>query len=116
MKRDLKLNMEHLSGTVDSIENYLTCIASLKNACTAFLEVLKKQDSVSYTTLSEEWEKDIIGNILQAPFINWYSKDAAAVSAVHFEYSVIMICGRWMCQKANEPEMKGRTGGGTNRP
>ena len=63
MKRDLKLNMEHLSGTVDSIENYLACIGSLKDACTAFLEVLKKQDSVSYTTLSEEWEKDIIGNI-----------------------------------------------------
>lgn len=63
MKRDLKLNMEHLSGTVDSIQDYLDRTEDLENACTAFLEVLKKQDSVSYNTLSEEWEKDIIGYI-----------------------------------------------------
>ena len=63
MKRDLKLNMEHLSGTVDSIQNYLDRTEQLETACTAFLEILKKQDSVSYNTLSEEWEKDIIGYI-----------------------------------------------------
>lgn len=63
MKRDLKLNMGQLSDTVDSIQNYLDRTERLKTACTAFLEVLKKQDSVSYNTLSEEWEKDIIGNI-----------------------------------------------------
>ena len=63
MKRDLKLNMEHLSGTVDSIQAYLDRTEQLETACTAFLEILKKQDSVSYNTLSEEWEKDIIGYI-----------------------------------------------------
>ena len=61
MKRDLKLNMAHLSDTADSIQNYFYRIEDLKTACQNFLIVLQKQDSVSYQTLSEEWEKGIIG-------------------------------------------------------
>ena len=63
MKRDLKLNMAHLSDTADSIQNYFDRIEDLKTACQNFLIVLQKQDSVSYQTLSEEWEKGIIGYI-----------------------------------------------------
>lgn len=63
MKRDLRLNMAHLSDTADSIQNYFDRIEDLKTACQNFLVVLQKQDSVSYQTLSEEWEKGIIGYI-----------------------------------------------------
>lgn len=63
MKRDLKLNMGHLSDTLDSIQGYLDRVNRLEAACTTFLSVLKKQDSVSYQTLSEEWEEDVIGYI-----------------------------------------------------
>lgn len=63
MKRDLRLNMAHLSDTADSIQNYFDRIEDLKTACQNFLIVLQKQDSVSYQTLSEEWEKGIIGYI-----------------------------------------------------
>ena len=61
MKRDLRLNMAHLSDTAESIQNYSDRIEDLKTACQNFLDVLQKQDSVSYQTLSEEWEKGIIG-------------------------------------------------------
>ena len=63
MKREIKLNMQHLSETVSSIQEYGDKLENLKSASTTFLNVLKNQDSVSYATLSEEWECGIIGYI-----------------------------------------------------
>ena len=55
--------MQHLSETVSSIQEYGDKLENLKSASTTFLNVLKNQDSVSYATLSEEWECGIIGYI-----------------------------------------------------
>lgn len=60
MKRDLKLNMEDLSQTVENIQSYRGRLEYLETACLSFLAILKKQSSVSYNTLSEEWENGII--------------------------------------------------------
>lgn len=58
--QDIKINVSDLWKVHAKVKQYLRALDQIENASAAFLTALKRQDSVSYETLSEEWESGII--------------------------------------------------------
>lgn len=58
--QDIKINVSDLWKVHAKVKQYLRALEQIENASAAFLAALKRQDSVSYETLSAEWESGII--------------------------------------------------------
>lgn len=58
--QDIKINVSDFWKIYAKVNQYLRALEQIEDASAAFLAALQRQDSVSYETLSAEWERGII--------------------------------------------------------
>ena len=60
MKRDIKINIDHLEAMTKKLASYLGDVAKIRLASQRFLKVLQDQQSTAYQNLAEEWRTTVV--------------------------------------------------------